>query len=225
MSLKPYLGSGAYRGMDSAQAIAQYNRDLAQYEQAEAMQKLAKINEERLHQEEERLNELKRNEIQQMLSNDDSPYTGPTLVAINFYDEGTPEYEKYESIKAEKEKLENTSNTLSSISSFLLLIFLFILVTFWMILAINQQLALVVGIVVIIDIILCGIISNSNKQLIRKAQVLEDILLEMSDESYKQMIAKENRTRYTRKKLPKNSKMFVKRKATRKPKEFIDLTK
>lgn len=225
MSLKPYIGSGAYRGMDSAQAIAQYNRDLAQYEQAEAMQKLAKINEERLHQEEERLNELKRNEIQQMLSNDDSPYTGPTLVAINFYDEGTPEYEKYESIKAEKEKLENTSNTLSSISSFLLLIFLFILVTFWMILAINQQLALVVGIVVIIDIILCGIISNSNKQLIRKAQVLEDILLEMSDESYKQMIAKENRTRYTRKKLPKNSKMFVKRKATRKPKEFIDLTK
>ena len=99
MSLKPYIGSGAYRGMDSAQAIAQYNRDLAQYEQAEAMQKLAKINEERLHQEEERLNELKRNEIQQMLSNDDSPYTGPTLVAINFYDEGTPEYEKYESIK------------------------------------------------------------------------------------------------------------------------------
>ena len=47
----------------------------------------------------------------------------------------------------------------------------------------------------------------------------------MSDESYKQMIAKENRTRYTRKKLPKKSKMFVKRKATRKPKEFIDLTK
>lgn len=198
MLIKPYVYDDAYSGMSAPKAFAQYQRDLAQYEQAIALQKLSKEN---------------------STSSNDTFYL---VTVTDIIDKDAPEYEEALSIEKERDnlyrQLKQLYNTLQ-----LLKVAIYIPLSFiWITIAINLALTFFLGIIVLISMIsIPPVISKANK-IEKKIYELHDKLFSITD---KYLDRTKYLKKYTRKKSSRKNKMHIRRKVNKQPYEVLDLTK
>lgn len=198
MLIKPYVYDDAYSGMDAPKAFAQYQRDLAQYEQAIALQKLAEKN---------------------STSSDNTFYL---VTVTDIIDKDAPEYEEALSVEKERDNLyaqfKRLCNTYQLLQVAIYIPLSFILFT----IAINLPLTIFLGIIVLISVISIPSVKSEANRIEKKIYELHDKLFSIAD---KYLDRKKYLKKYTRKKSHKKGKMYIKRKLYKKPSVFLDLTK
>ena len=202
MLVRPYRSDPVYDKMKNQnEASAQYQRDLALYEQAVALQKLTGEN------------------------NISTSYTPYLIRATETIDKDTPEYEEALSIEKERDALSIKLRYLKNIIQ-LLKILIFIPLSFiWITLAINLKLTICLGITALVSMILIPIPISKANRIDKKIDELNDKLLDISNKYIDKKIKESNLKRYTRKKLSRKNKMYIKRKVNKQPYEVLDLTK